>query len=216
MNELILGLIVGLLGGLLVGLGLSQRLILQKGRGWNHNTRFKKPPTKVLNLPCTQLKPSQQLIERLHVRSLLIALRSDMVYPQQAIHTGLELALHSGQPLNFIVFLEVPRTHNLESGMEEELEGAFRLLERAERQAHQAGVAIHTSATKVRNYLLGVVDSALELKAGLIILEQFGEPHSVTQPGLAAQVNQLASKTGCNILLLTRATDQTKLLPVYS
>lgn len=208
---------MGLIAGLVAGFSLCWWFGLQKGFLIKWKGQFnRKFWVKFPNVGQTDLRPSARLKGSSLGRSLLIPLRSDMAYPEQAMRTGLELALHSGQPLIFVVFLEVPRTHNLESGLDDQLEEAFIFLERAEQEAHQAGVNIHTSATKVRNYLLGVVDSALELRAGLVILEHGGESHNPNRSGLDAQANQLAGKTGCNILLVTRATAQSELLPVRS
>ena len=123
-------------------------------------------------------------------------------YPERAIQLGIELAYSFGKPLHVIVFLEVPRTHNLESLMEEELDAAFDLLERAEQQVGQAGVKVITNVTKVRNYTLGLVDTVIELQTGLIILEQSKNSMAINAISLANQAETLQKKTGCDLLIL--------------
>jgi hypothetical protein len=123
-------------------------------------------------------------------------------YPERAIQSGIELAYSFDKPLHVIVFLEVPRTHNLESGMEEELEAAFDLLERAEQQVGQADLKVFTNVTKVRNYTLGLVDTVMELQAGLIIQEQPKTHLAVNATSLISQAETVQRKTGCDFLIL--------------
>lgn len=178
---LLLGIFIGLSRWLVVGPGLNKIRLKKFGQG------FKDP------VP---------LVESTQGKTLLVPILVGSEYPQQAIQTGIELALHSRQPLYVIAFLEVPRTRSLESDLDEEINITFDLLERVELQGAGAGVRIHTNLTKVRSYTLALLDTAVELGAGLVILEQTSNRSPLLKASLANQAETVLSKIGCNVLLV--------------
>lgn len=140
--------------------------------------------------------------ESSHGQALFVPVRYEAGYPAQAVQAGIELALHSGQALHVVVFIEVARTLNLESGLDEELEQAFQIIEQAESVAQRSGATLVSNVTKARNYTLAVIETALEIKAGLIIAEQSPNQSSLPKVSLVTQAEMIGHKTGCNLLLL--------------
>lgn len=206
------------LGWLLLGIGLG--LLLGLGGWWSNQQGFsfmrgKASGSKFINLAKTP-KPLIPIKESLHGQALLVPIRYKAGYPAHAVQAGLELALHSAQSLHVVVFIEVPRTLNLESGLDDELEAAFQIIEQAESAAQKAGITIVSNVAKVRNYILAVVETAFEIKAGLIIGEQSSNQFSLSKVSLVNQAEMLGNKTGCNILLLnpSRLPDNSTFTPL--
>jgi hypothetical protein len=122
--------------------------------------------------------------------------------PEQAIKAGIELAKITTHKLYVVYFLEVPRTRSLDNCNDAELEIAISLIERAELEAHRAGIKIETNIAKVRNYSLGLVDSILEIPVGIVILQHNMGNTSVNLPTLESVAEAVHNKTGCNVLLV--------------
>jgi hypothetical protein len=127
---------------------------------------------------------------------------SGKFHPEQAIKAGIELAKITSHKLYVVYFLEVPRTRSLDNCNDAELETAINLIERAELEAHRAGIKIETNIAKVRNYSLGLVDSILEIPVGIVILQHNMGNTSVNLPRLESVAEAVHNKTGCNVLLV--------------
>jgi hypothetical protein len=184
------------IGWLMFGLGLG--VLLSLGLGVLLRPKIGKIKRKIF-------RPSKQTLklkEKSEGWQRLLVPICGINYPERAIQSGIELACSFGQPLYVIVFLEVPRTYSLESGMEKELEAAFDLLERVEQQGGKAGLKVITNVTKVRNYTLGLVDTVMEFQTGLIILEQTKTRMAINTTSLATQAETVQGKTGCDFLIL--------------
>ena len=123
-------------------------------------------------------------------------------YPERAISFGLALAQKLHKPLHIVAYIEVPRTQSLESNHEIEVAAACDRMEQARKQGVRLGLPVWVSATKVRSYTAGIIETVQEIYAGLVVLAPPQAWNAPNAPSLSEQADVIREKAACAVLLM--------------